>query len=673
MESELDWLRLRVAELERRLAAVESRVGMAAPVPSVVAPPVPPPIPPPVVVAPPVFEQPPEPAVVTPAITSTADTVETNGGLVWANRIGAVTMILGVAFAFLYAVDNEMIGPTGRVLCGLVAALVALFGGDRLRQRGHGIFAQGITALGICILYFSFYAAYQLYHLIPQALAFGGAVVTTALGGALALRYDSRAVAILALFGGYLSPVLASSGASNDLFFGSYLVVLNGLALTLARRKGWVSVDVMAALATVLMVSLWFLNRRTEMSPWFAGFAVAQFVIFALSAFAPLRLAAPVAGMFAVGWMCSPESSPVYWVWAAVVSLVGIGLAWREGDDRRLAASVVGWMVGFAEWSPHVASHGSLFAGLASGFVSYLGATALLPAVRRTMGTYSALALNALFFYGVCYEWFHRDHADYMGLLALVVAASFLGTATHLKRSGAPAEMMMVSAGWALGFVTLAIPIQLSGYSITLAWAVECAVLAFLAMRLQNQWAFAASWIVGVLAVGMVFGNDAGRAWGPEYSPLFNARFVPFVVVALGLAANAYWTSQLGFLPRAMAGVPLVAAHITLLAGLHLEAFAWIGQGASKRAFAGSLLLALYGLALMAQGMARNFRLHRVLGLGLFALVVLKLYLYDIWQLDRFYRILAFVLLGALLLSGSFLYSRYRHRLVELLKHDEEV
>jgi uncharacterized membrane protein len=122
-----------------------------------------------------------------------------------------------------------------------------------------------------------------------------------------------------------------------------------------------------------------------------------------------------------------------------------------------------------------------------------------------------------------------------------------------------------------------------------------------------------------------------------------------------------------------MAGVPLVAAHITLLAGLHLEAFAWIGQGASKRAFAGSLLLALYGLALMAQGMARNFRLHRVLGLGLFALVVLKLYLYDIWQLDRFYRILAFVLLGALLLSGSFLYSRYRHRLVELLKHDEEV
>jgi len=89
-------------------------------------------------------------------------------------------------------------------------------------------------------------------------------------------------------------------------------------------------------------------------------------------------------------------------------------------------------------------------------------------------------------------------------------------------------------------------------------------------------------------------------------------------------------------------------------------------------AFASSLLMALYGLALMGQGMARNFRLHRVLGLGLFALVVVKLYLYDIWQLDRFYRILAFVVLGALLLSGSFLYSRYRHRLLALLQRDEK-
>ena len=497
-------------------------------------------------------------------------------------------------------------------------------------------------------------------------------MVVTALGGALALRYDARTIASLALFGGYLAPFLASSSEPNDLFFGSYLLVLNAVGLALARRKDWISVDVMAAVSTVVLFAVWFGERRAEMSPGFAGFAVAQFVIFALSPFLLLRMGAPVVAMFAVGWMCSVGASPVYWAWAAVVSVVGMGLAWRERDDRRLVASVIGWVVGFVEWSPGLASHGSLFAGLAGGFISYLGVTVLLPTVQRTMGTWSTMGVNALFFYGICYGWFHQEHAGYMGLLAVVVAASFLGAAVYLKGSDMPPEMMRVSAAWALAFVTLAIPIQLTGYSITLAWAVECGVLAYLAMRLQNQWAFAASWIVAFLALSMVFLNDAGRAWGAEYSPVMNARFVPFLVVSLGLGANAYWTSKLGFLPRVMAGVPLVAAHFTMLAGLHLEAFAWIGTGGSKMAFASSLLMALYGLALMGQGMAGNFRLHRVLGLGLFALVVVKLYLYDIWQLDRFYRILAFVVLGALLLSGSFLYSRYRHRLLALLQYDEE-
>jgi len=664
MEPELERLRARVDELERRLAAVEWRVGMAPLVAPVFAPPpLPPPMPPPLFV--------PEPVVAAVAV-SNADTVETNAGLVWANRIGAITMILGVAFAFLYAVDNEMIGPTGRVLCGLVAGMVALLAGDRLWHRQHQVFAQGITALGICILYFSFYAAYQLYHLIPQTLAFAGATVTTALGGALALRYDARTIAILALFGGYLAPFLASSSEPNDLFFGSYLLVLNAVGLALARRKDWISVDVMAAVSTVVLFAVWFGERRAEMSPGFAGFAVAQFLIFALSPFVLLRMGAPAVAMLAVGWMCGVGSSSVYWAWAAVVGLVGVGLAWREGNDQRLAASVIGWVVGFIQWTPGGASHGSLFAGLAGGYVGYLGVTVLLPALRRTMGSYLTIAVNAVFFYGMCYGWFQREHAGYMGLLAVVVAASFLGAAVYLKGSGMPPEMMLVCAGWALAFVTLAIPIQMTGYSITLAWAVECAVLAFLAMRLQNQWAFAASWVVGFLALAVVFSYDAGRAWGAAYSPVINGRFIPFVVVALGLGANAYWTSKLEFLPRAMAGVPLVAAHFTMLAGLHLEAFAWIGTGDSKMAFTGSLLMALYGLALMGQGMARSFRLHRVLGLGLFALVVLKLYLYDIWQLDRFYRIVAFVVLGALLLSGSFLYSRYRHRLLELLRNDKE-
>jgi uncharacterized membrane protein len=46
------------------------------------------------------------------------------------------------------------------------------------------------------------------------------------------------------------------------------------------------------------------------------------------------------------------------------------------------------------------------------------------------------------------------------------------------------------------------------------------------------------------------------------------------------------------------------------------------------------------------------------MGMGLIGLVVIKLYLYDVWLLGPFYRMAAFAILGALLLVMSYLYSR---------------
>jgi hypothetical protein len=48
---------------------------------------------------------------------------------------------------------------------------------------------------------------------------------------------------------------------------------------------------------------------------------------------------------------------------------------------------------------------------------------------------------------------------------------------------------------------------------------------------------------------------------------------------------------------------------------------------------------------------------NRMLGLALMGLVVLKLYLSDVWELGRVFRITAFLGLGVLLLLASYLYS----------------
>ena len=82
------------------------------------------------------------------------------------------------------------------------------------------------------------------------------------------------------------------------------------------------------------------------------------------------------------------------------------------------------------------------------------------------------------------------------------------------------------------------------------------------------------------------------------------------------------------------------------------------------------VLGALYGMALVIAGVAARSRLNRLLGLGLIAAVVLKLYLADVWMMNRLSRILAFSALGALMLATSFFYSRFRARIEAWVRDD---
>src|SRR5438132_1156749 len=144
---------------DRRLADIEKALGIAqAPAPR------PEPPPPPRVEVPPPL--PVEPAPEFPAPTPPqpdASRLETRLGLAWINRIGVVTVTLCVAFIFKYAVDNAWIGPLGRVGLGVLAGLAALAIAARTWRGGQKTYAQGISGLGLAILYLSFYSSFGFY------------------------------------------------------------------------------------------------------------------------------------------------------------------------------------------------------------------------------------------------------------------------------------------------------------------------------------------------------------------------------------------------------------------------------------------------------------------------------------------------------------------------------
>src|SRR5579871_5507934 len=110
-----------------------------------------------------------------------------------------------------------------RIALGILFALASLGAGEFTWNRGHKVFAQGLTALGVALLYLSFYASFTIYQLIPQPLAFILMVLTTGLAAWLALRYETQPIAILGLVGGYLTPVLLSTGEDRPWILFGYL------------------------------------------------------------------------------------------------------------------------------------------------------------------------------------------------------------------------------------------------------------------------------------------------------------------------------------------------------------------------------------------------------------------------------------------------------------------
>ncbi len=73
----------------------------------------------------------------------------------------------------------------------------------------------------------------------------------------------------------------------------------------------------------------------------------------------------------------------------------------------------------------------------------------------------------------------------------------------------------------------------------------------------------------------------------------------------------------------------------------------------------------IYGSGLMLMGFWKRSAVLRWQAIVLLALTVIKVFLFDIGTLQRGYRIVAFIVLGAILLAVSFFYQRSRLRAAE--------
>lgn len=591
----------RVYALEQRLTAQERRsepASSVAPPPQParieVPPPVvqrpeppfhPPPPPAPKQVAPAKPGGPPQPLSAPPTFLHTADVrksapldLESLIAGRWFNRVGIVALLFAVSYFLKLAFDNNWIGPSGRVAIGILLGALMLPWSQWLLGKGYAYFSEGIAALGEATLYVSVWAGCQYYSLYTRDVGFAAMIAITAVMAAFALGRDSQRIALLSLIGGFLTPLLVSTGKDQQVVLFAYLLILGGGMLLIGALRKWATLAPLSFVLTQLYFWGWYSDFYHRARP------LERTIVFATLFFL---------------------------LYAAVPVIRAI----RFSELGEIGVVIL----------------------LANSFAYFGALWVLLWPKDRWELTLFCLALSA-------------GH--------LVVAL-----ALPVPASGQSPLARLLFAGLALTFATLAIPIRLEGKWITLAFAVEGAVLAWSGFRSVSHYLRQAGYVLLALAALrlMVLPPPGGTF-------LWNQRFASYLAFILCIAV-ILWAARehlasINDTERAGLGAFAVAVNVYALIALSAEFWDFFGHPGTglqpdlARHLSLSVLWTVYASVLILVGVQRRSPLLRWQALILFGLVVVKVFLYDLSFLERAYRILSFLVLGVVLLIVSFLYQR---------------
>jgi len=192
--------------------------------------------------------------------------------------------------------------------------------------------------------------------------------------------------------------------------------------------------------------------------------------------------------------------------------------------------------------------------------------------------------VNVVAYFGGLYALLEADYHWVLGPAAAGLGAVYLVEGLAVQRL-APRHMrfVLLQLAQAIGLATLAIPIQLEGVFIPMAWAVEAAVLFWLGVRL-GDWRLRAVGLLVHLTAVVSLGYFAEEAWEAAGPVLVNARTATYAVVALAMAVSAWLYRRVVHRPaveRVAVGLTAAVAHLVVMVLIGLETFHWYSGAAA--------------------------------------------------------------------------------------------
>ena len=182
----------------------------------------------------------------------------------WIVRGGLAILFLGLVFLAKFAYENALLPLELRLtaIAAFAVALLIIGWRSRLTRPSYGLSLQGG---GVAVLYLTLFATSKLTDLLPSFPALALMLLVAVLAAGLAILQDAMVLAVIGTIGGFMAPVLMSTGHGSHIALFSYFAALDAGILAVALKKAWRPLNLLAFFFTFGIAGLWGMqNYRPE-------------------------------------------------------------------------------------------------------------------------------------------------------------------------------------------------------------------------------------------------------------------------------------------------------------------------------------------------------------------------------------------------------------------------
>ena len=559
--------------------------------------------------------------------------------------IGIFVLIIGIGLGVKYAIDNDLLGPVARIMLAYTAGAVMLGFAFKLKSN-YKAFSAVLLSGAMASWYFTSFVAYSYYNLFPQLVAFAIMLVLTATTVYAATLYALEIIGIIGLVGAYAVPLLLSDGTGKIEHMLTYTAIINCGILVLCFKKLWKVMYYFAFVFTWLIVITWFaikynydVHFTTVLT--FSSIFFIQFYINNLA--------------------------------YKIVKKEQFNI---EDSIGVILNSIIYFLIGYAASNNIVYEQYSGLFSFVNAAIHFLFAAIIFLYNKRTAEIkvdnkliYLLTSIGIAFIYTA----FHSEITVYYDTRYAQSLIKVPSTVTWAE-PGAIEEIQDYS--WvALRDVVLII------YNL-LFFSIITIIARF---RLHNtviRWGLFAiniflilTFIVGldeIRELRNLYLNEDHARYFHSSSILVYIRYISFALFGVLLysthlllknnpfpqfVSKIYSGALIHFFILIVLSVELI--HLNILANYHTAAMYYVASGATYKVGL-TTLWGIYSFVLIVYGIFKKRQTVRITAISFMGITLLKLLIFDTWTLSTGYKIIAYILLGIILLVVAFLYQKFK-------------